>query len=804
MAASARQLYEQGRAALAEQHPAQARALLERAAGLCADDELALRIAISSAWVRFEEEGPAPALAELATAAARAGDLALPHLAAAAAVQVGIVHARSGDLDAARCVLDEVDAQALPIDDRARMLLNRGTIASQLHRFDDAARDLASAADLAEAHGAAQLAFMSRHNLGWVQFLRGDLPAALREMHDADALDVDLDRSVARLDLARVLLEAGLPTDAHELLRLARQGQSGAHQIAEIDLDLARSALLMGRAEEALAHARRAITAFCDRDEPAWLRRARLAELQAEPRPDRARSLLADALAAGDRVVAGQAAAVGLMAGPDGADPSDLEAQARRLAESPVLSLRLAGLVALATSACRSGDVAAARGLLRRASVSLLRAQLGFASLDLRTAAALHGEQAAELDARLADGLGPEAIVETSEHWRAATRTAPRLHPSSDPRIAAAATDLRRRRVEHDPGSPRAAESSLGILAAERELRSLTWGAGLPLPPSVVTLPMGSLEDAARRHHAVLVVTVLHRDEFIGVVLGDGEPRRVRLGGAQEVMGSLTGVHADLTANANVGPGHPVAGPVRASLAAGLDRLGALLAAPLADLPGGLVVVPTRGLSSVPWSALPPLRGRAVTVSPTASSWASASAVVVAPRVSVHCGPGVPHATEEAAAVSRAWRPTGTAGLLDALAHDDLVHVVAHGQHRGDNPLFSSLLLEDGPLFAHELEGAEIRASQVVLSACEVGRATQRPVDQPLGLTATLLAAGVTTVIAPVAPIGDRLAAEVMGRYHAELAAGSDAATALARASLADPGAGAFVCFGSPWRAVGR
>jgi CHAT domain-containing protein len=61
------------------------------------------------------------------------------------------------------------------------------------------------------------------------------------------------------------------------------------------------------------------------------------------------------------------------------------------------------------------------------------------------------------------------------------------------------------------------------------------------------------------------------------------------------------------------------------------------------------------------------------------------------------------------------------------MAQADLVHVAAHGTHQADSPLFSSLRLADGPVFAHELDADTVRASHVVLSACEVGRSRFAP-----------------------------------------------------------------------------
>ena len=58
----------------------------------------------------------------------------------------------------------------------------------------------------------------------------------------------------------------------------------------------------------------------------------------------------------------------------------------------------------------------------------------------------------------------------------------------------------------------------------------------------------------------------------------------------------------------------------------------------------------------------------------------------------------------------------------------------------------------DGPVFAHEFQRTGIAAEHVVLSSCEVGRTHVRAGDESLGLTASLLATGVRTVVAAVEP----------------------------------------------------
>jgi CHAT domain-containing protein len=131
-----------------------------------------------------------------------------------------------------------------------------------------------------------------------------------------------------------------------------------------------------------------------------------------------------------------------------------------------------------------------------------------------------------------------------------------------------------------------------------------------------------------------------------------------------------------------------------------------------------------------------------------------------------------------------------------------VVHLAAHGEHHLQNPLFSSLRVGDGPVFAHEMEGQALRATHVVLSACDAGRVSVRRGEEPLGLTASLLALGVPTVVAAGSPVPDAVAHPVMSDYHRHLAEGLDAATALARATEhADLLGASFTCYGSGWRA---
>ena len=250
------------------------------------------------------------------------------------------------------------------------------------------------------------------------------------------------------------------------------------------------------------------------------------------------------------------------------------------------------------------------------------------------------------------------------------------------------------------------------------------------------------------------------------------------------------------------------------SLNRSLATLDELMVAPLGLGDRSVVIVPTGPTATMPWNCLPSLRGRPVEVSPTATSWLAGVQELdnEGPvRVEAFSGPGLDTATEEADRVANLWQPTAQLALSHrddsatrdrlsaALVSDTVVHVAAHGSHVRQNPLFSSLELADGPLFAYEIADQRV-APHVVLSACELGQATTRPGDEALGLTRVLLQLGAQCVVAGVAQVADDLAAKVMSDYHQRLAAGNDSASALASATASGPYV-PFVCFGSSWHA---
>jgi CHAT domain-containing protein len=108
------------------------------------------------------------------------------------------------------------------------------------------------------------------------------------------------------------------------------------------------------------------------------------------------------------------------------------------------------------------------------------------------------------------------------------------------------------------------------------------------------------------------------------------------------------------------------------------------------------------------------------------------------------------------------------------------VHIAAHGVFRTDNPLFSTLLLHDGPLFVHELEALPHVPDAVILAACSSGRSGVLPGDELLGTAAVLMGLGVRTVIAPMLPVADMVTADFAVALHDGLRAGLSPSAAIA------------------------
>jgi len=310
------------------------------------------------------------------------------------------------------------------------------------------------------------------------------------------------------------------------------------------------------------------------------------------------------------------------------------------------------------------------------------------------------------------------------------------------------------------------------------------------------------------------VVLMSTADRLTAMVAAGRRVRLVDLAPLAAVEELVARLRADLDALAGRAPGDRVARVVSLAAAADASALDRNLLEPLLSLIGDrpLLVVPTRSLITVPWSVLPSCRGRAVTVTPSATIWVRArgrSPVGPPRRALLVDGPRVPRAAAEIGQLAKVLAGHGVqvtaltgrsatpAATLEALPEVDLAHFICHGRHAVDNVLFSGLELSTGPLMGYDLQQRLDRTPPwVVLSACDVGLHDVRPGDESLGLASALLASGTATVLASVCQVGDEAAWSLMDNYYRRLLDGSAPAEALAAATTATPGTG-MVCFGA-------
>lgn len=116
--------------------------------------------------------------------------------------------------------------------------------------------------------------------------------------------------------------------------------------------------------------------------------------------------------------------------------------------------------------------------------------------------------------------------------------------------------------------------------------------------------------------------------------------------------------------------------------------------------------------------------------------------------------------------------------------HHRLIHLATHAQFRPDAPLFSSLLLADGELTAHDIYNQELQASLVTLSACETGLGALGGGDELLGLSRACLYAGASSIALSLWQVHDEAGAYLMQEFYYRLLAGESKAVALRQAQL--------------------
>ena len=738
-----------------------------------------------------------------------------------------------------------------------RVLMRRANVLSEMGRFDEAHRDLSRAlpyfrraGDMVwEARSLTHRAFVflglglprlagadfaraeelfsmtgqeleyakARHNRGLVALGRGDLAEALAYLDEAGNRYEELGESLPEftIDRCSALLAAGLAGEAAQETATALTelppGGGIAYRKAELLFAAATASLAAGHPIEARRLARQASRLFREQGRSRWDARAALVAVEARHKAgDHSAALLRNAEDVASRLGAARSSEVmhaHLLAGRialrrgnvSQADPH-LERAARSRRRGAPLPRSVAWL-ARALQADAQGNARAAVAACSRGLDSLQEHQMRLGATELRAYGTAHGAELATLAQRAALRRGDvRRLLFWSERWRA-TALATRSTPAAEDRELAAELEALRsvsRLLSRDTEMAAARKNAL-----ERERRRLEAAVQARTrrrpgsnQPGEGEFDLDELFAELGPSTLIELVTV---DNVLHAVVVAG--RRVRL----RTLGSVPEREVEMTrfvlrrlARGRVQPGDEVVFKHR-----GAKLEDSLLGDAVTGLGDGpVVIVPPGQLRAVPWTLMPSLRDRAVTVAPSAATWLRARRMTPPPsqRTALVVGPGLASQGAEVEALRERYpgaemlgRGSATAErVLGALDGAWLAHIAAHGSFRADNPMFSSILLDDGPLTVHDFERLGRAPYRLVLAGCDSGVAAPVGADELLGLVSSLVPLGAAGIVASILPVNDRAVVPLMLALHDALQRGAPLAEALLAARRAagdDPSA---------------
>jgi len=741
--------------------------------------------------------------------------------------QLALIQQREGDRDGALASFSTaVELLQDSPDDLGRALLNRGTLHLDQGAAEAAVADLTHALEYVDHTEGPERAARAKHNLGYARLLNGDLVGALQMMEEGRLVLAPLSavyRAICAQDRAEVLTAAGRASEAAAALADAATAY-GSRRLrtfqAECEVTLART-LLREDPPRARRVALRAARRFRSAGSPLSALRADAIVLVAEiAAGGRGPSLLhrADAIAS-ELLVNGldrEGSILQLQACRVTLRRSNLPETERRLGsvlvdEHSPIEVRLLWREVRAALAEARQRLDLAREEVREGLADLHAWQSSFGSLDLQSTLVGHGSGLALHGLRLALAEhSPELAYEWSERARALVSRVTPVRPPADRQLAAELTELRvLHAADPDPGT----EQSARLSELRDRIREQSWygdGGGQVGEPAALAEVQAELAAT----DACLVAHVSVEGELTAVVVTGTQAHVVPLGASAPVRAELDRVAADLDMAASQLAG-PFAAAIRGSLEERLGLVADVLVRPVLALIGDhrVVLTPAGLLAGTPWTLLPGLAGRPLTVPPSATRWLELRRAARQPdrrRVGLVAGPNVERAEEEVRRAAAAWASatvlTGTEAVADrvaALAAEvDVLHLAGHGHHTGDNPLFSAVELGDGPWFGYDIDQLPHTPGTVVLSSCELGAASVRSGEEVVGMTAAWLHAGARHVISSPALVADDVACEVLAGWHQRVAGGSAPADALAEAASslgADAAPSPFVSFGAGW-----
>lgn len=770
-----------------------ARSDLDKAARRTTDRDLLARIRTTGAFLlaRADIAAALHVLEELLSEPGLSAEtLVLVH------AQIGGILAESGDGERAISHLDFA-AERLAHDPlrhmavlfyRASVWMNRGDAAR-------AATDYDLAADVARAHGLDWHLAVASYSQGTAAMLAGDLVRALQLMDESRPLIARQSSVLATTTdflRAEVLLSAGLPDEGAAVLRTCAES-FGRHRLrqdqAEAEFLLART-LSDTEPREAIRVARRSAARFrragselgAHRAEALAVATALVTRRKDTPSVREANALLSQ-LTGDDLASARDQLRLALelhhvRAGRPWPRTPDLPH------EAPIVS-RLAEAEVRVEVARRTERPAEALDRAR-AAIELLRAwQSTTDSMELRSSLAMHGFRIIEQAAAVAiDSAEPAVVFEWSERSRGFVAGNATVGP-----------------VGSEEGEATELEALRGMLATTERydspeitrlrdrVRRRQWARERMGRVGIDIVDLPAVHSTLAAQDATLVAYLSSPTEVCALVVSDRDCHAVRVGSRAAIRAALAGLQADLDMTAaDLRPA--LSHAVRQSLRSRLAALNEQVWTPLEKYVDTrrIVVTAPAALAAVPWSLMPALRDRSISVASSATHWVHhAGARDSFGKVGFIAGPRVARAETEVGHAAKQWPGATVVSGADAttasvrsLAKDsDLLHVAAHGRHTPGNPMFSGLELLDGLWLGHDVAELTTVPSVVVLSACELGRSTARWGEETVGMARAWLHSGVRCVIAAPCTVNDAATSDYLAAVHSGLAGGLPPSDAL-------------------------
>ena len=757
----------------------------------------------------------------------RAAPIVGPECGAEVVLQQAALHQNIGHLsDAARLYRDVLRRPECPLDVLVKATNNLALVEVQLGRWEAALAHIERAAELATGLGPTLVAMVAQSR-AWVTMQVGRLAESLHQFEEAGLLyeKAGLPLGEHYVEYADALIDLRLLPEARVAAGRAA-AEFGHHHCrlmaAEAELRGARLGLLAAEADQALAAARAAVKGLRRQGRLGWVARADVAVVEAlalrGPVPTAALRRVQDAAGTLERLgLCSDAVEAHLVAGRLALTldrtPEALHslAAAERLSRRAPVLVRLRGRVAAALAAQAAGNATAVLRHSRAGLADLSRHRAALPSMELRALASGHGAELGQLGLRAVLPTGsPARVLDWMDRTRAAALGTVDV-PSSNA-IASEMAALRSTQAELDEArrttGREPAELVARVWAFEHRIRRASWTSELSERTASGRAQPAQLRAALGGQ--VLVMFGSLDGQLTAAVL---EPRRTRLVSLGDPAVVRARAEALLFALRRLTRPRSAGGAAaaRASAETALARLTDVLVRPLRigpDVP--MVVIPSADLPSIPWSCL---HTAPTTVAPSADLWArTAGRVSAGAGVALLAGPGLPGAVAEVEALadvhpsaSVLLPPASTVeAVTAALQGAGLAHLACHGQLRADNPMFSALLLSDGPLTVHELAARGIAPHRIVLAACNSGVEVGYEGNEMLGFVSALFARGTAGLVASTLVVPDLDTVPLMRCLHEHVRTGVTLAQALfaARASLDRDEPGGFVNW-CTWNAFG-